>query len=206
MLINGIITAAGLSSRMQAFKPLLKLKEKTMIEYSVDSLLNAGVSQVVVVLGYRAGEVEALLHDRYDRSRVLCIHNPRYAETDMLISVKIGIEALNPCDAFYLLPGDMPAIHPDTFAALKEAMCRTQAAVTFPTFDGHREHPPLISWSCREMILEFDGEGGLREVWKQLEDRTAEVPVKDIGCMMDADTKEDYDNLVSYMGGAIWKL
>lgn len=199
MVINGIITAAGLSSRMQAFKPLLKLKEKTIIEYSVESLLNAGVSRVVVVLGYRGGEVEALLHDKYDPSRVLCIHNPRYAETDMLTSVKIGIEALNPCDAFYLLPGDMPAVHTDTFTALKEVMSRTQATVAFPTIDGHREHPPLISWSCKDTIIEFGGEGGLREVWKQLEDRTAAAPVEDMGCLMDADTKEDYDNLVSYI-------
>lgn len=199
MVINGIITAAGLSSRMQAFKPLLKLKEKTIIEYSVESLLNAGVNRVVVVLGYRGGEVEALLHDKYDLSRVLCIHNPRYAETDMLTSVKIGIEALNPCDAFYLLPGDMPAVHTDTFTVLKEVMSRTQAAVAFPAIDGHREHPPLISWSCKDTILEFDGEGGLREVWKQFEDRTAAVHVEDMGCLMDADTKEDYDNLVSYI-------
>lgn len=202
MVVNGIIAAAGLSSRMQAFKPLLELKEETMIECSIDSMLNAGVSQVVVVLGYRAGEVEALIYGKYDRSRVLCVYNPLFSETDMLASVKIGIASLNPCNAFYLLPGDMSAIHPDTFIALKKAMCRTKAAVAFPTIDGHREHPPLISWSCKELILESHGEGGLREVWKQLEDRSVEVPVKDIGCVMDADTKEDYDKLVSYIAKA----
>jgi len=102
---NGIILVAGLSSRMGDFKPLLKLDGKTMIEHSVDSMLHSGVNQVIVVLGYRGEEIEVLLKNKYDTSRLVFTHNLKYAETDMLSSVKIGIAALNKCDAFYLLPG-----------------------------------------------------------------------------------------------------
>jgi molybdenum cofactor cytidylyltransferase len=185
---------------MHAFKPLLKLKEKTMIEHSVDCMLHAGVNQVIVVLGYRAEEIEALLCEKYDRSRLVMIHNSNYAETDMLTSVKIGISALQSCEAFYLLPGDMPAIQTHTFLAVKEAMCRTHALVAFPAVDGYRKHPPLISWKCIEYILTFTKEGGLREVWKQLEAQIVTVPVEDVGCMLDADTMAEYDRLVDYMG------
>jgi CTP:molybdopterin cytidylyltransferase MocA len=202
MKINGIITAAGLSSRMQAFKPLLKPKGKTMIECSVDSMLDAGVSEIVVVLGYRAGEVEGLLRDKYDSSRVICVNNPLYKESDMLESVKTGIKGLSPCDAFYILPGDMPAIHQDTFRILTEEMSRMNAVAAFPIIDGHREHPPLISWDFKDKILEFHGEGGLREVFKQLENKALEVSVEDPGCRMDADTKDDYEKLVSYIAKA----
>lgn len=197
---NGIILAAGLSSRMQAFKPLLKLKDKTMIECCINSMLRAGVNQVIVVLGYRAKEVEAYLADKYDSSRLLFAYNQNYAETDMLTSIKIGVSALNPCDAFYLLPGDMPAIHTKTFRAVKEAMVRTQAMVAFPTVEGQRKHPPLISWQCKDLILNFKGEGGLREVWKKLVTQMATVPVDDFGCLIDTDTKEDYTKLVNYLG------
>lgn len=200
METNGIILAAGLSSRMKIFKPLLKLKEKTMIECSVDSMFHAGVNQVVVVLGYRAEEVEALLRNKYDCSRLLFIYNDKYAETDMLESVKIGISVLGTCDAFYLLPGDMPAINPKTFIAVKEVMCSTHAMVAFPTIDGYRKHPPLISWKCIDYILNFDKGGGLREMWKQFEDQIGTVPVEDYGCMIDADTKADYNRLVDYIG------
>lgn len=196
---NGIILAAGLSSRMNAFKPLLKLQGKTMIEHSIESMFHGGVKQVVVVVGYRADEIEVLLGGKYDGSRLIVIHNPRYAETDMLVSVKIGISALTPCSAFYLLPGDMPAIKTSTFFAVKEAMSRTNALVAFPTMDGYRKHPPLISWQCISDILTFEGEGGLRELWKQLEKNIITVPVDDIGCLLDADTKVDYGRLVDYM-------
>lgn len=200
MKTNGIILAAGLSSRMQAFKPLLKLKDKTIIEHSVDSMLNGGVNQVIVVLGYRADEVEDMLRIKYNDSQLLFIRNDKYAETDMLTSIKIGISKLNICDAFYLLPGDMPAINPKTFLAVKEAMCKTHAMVTFPAIDGHRKHPPLISWECIDYILKFNREGGLRELWKQLESQISTVAVEDYGCTIDADTKEDFNRLINYIG------
>lgn len=200
MKINGIILAAGLSSRMKAFKPLLKLKEKTIIEYSIDSMFNAGVDQIVLVLGFRGEEVQNLLLNKYESSKLRFIYNENYAESDMLTSIKIGISALETCDTFYILPGDMPAIKAETFHKVKESMKGTSAMVAFPTVNGHKKHPPLISWRCIEPILNFHGDGGLRGLWNSLKDNIATVPVDDFGCSMDADTKEDYTNLVRFMG------
>jgi CTP:molybdopterin cytidylyltransferase MocA len=59
--------------------------------------------------------------------------NPVYETTDMLASVKAGVQALDECDAFYLLPGDMPAVGTDTLSALASALERTDAKVVFPT-------------------------------------------------------------------------
>ena len=200
---NGIVLAAGLSSRMNAFKPLLKLQGKTIIEHSVESMFSGGTKQVVVVVGYRADEVERVLREKYDPSRLVVIHNPKYAQTDMLTSIKIGISALESCDAFYLLPGDMPAIQPSTFLAVKAVMEKTNAVVAFPTLDGYRKHPPLISWQCIARILAFEGEGGLRQVWKELVNEIVTVPVEDGGCLLDADTPLDYQQLVNYMALSI---
>jgi molybdenum cofactor cytidylyltransferase len=201
MKINGIILAAGLSSRMKAFKPLLKLKDKTIIECSIDSMFNAGVSKIVVVLGFRGKEVEMLLRNKYDCSRLKFIFNEKYAETDMFTSVKLGISAMESCDAFYLLPGDMPAIQIKTFLMVKESMERTSAIAVFPTINGRRKHPPLISWKCIELILKFNGDAGLRGLWNQIENQIVTVPIEDFGCTIDADTTEDYNRLVNYMDG-----
>ena len=198
MKVNGIVLAAGLSSRMKLFKPFLKLKEKTIIENSIDSMFNAGVNKVVVVLGYRAKEVEEFLYDKYDSSKLVCIYNDEYAETDMLTSIKIGISALDKCDAFYILPGDMPAINTQTFLIVKKAMCKINAMVSIPTINGYRKHPPLISWNFKDNILNFNKCGGLRELWKLFEEQIVTVPVEDLGCIIDADTKEDYNKLIYY--------
>lgn len=199
MNISGIVLAAGLSSRMKVFKPFLKLKEKTIIENSIDSMFKSGVEKVIVVLGYRGKEIQEFLQYKYDPLKIVFIYNDKYAETDMLTSIKIGISALDECDAFYILPGDMPVINTKTFLKVKEAMVKTNAVIAFPTINGYRKHPPLISKDLIDYIINFNSDGGLRELWKLFEDKIVNVIVDDLGCMMDADTKEDYDKLIDYI-------
>ena len=78
-VVNGLVLAAGMSSRMQDFKPLMTIQNKTMIEFTVDQLLESGVHQVVVVLGHRGEEVRRCLIRRPERQNRLCfVENPLY--------------------------------------------------------------------------------------------------------------------------------
>lgn len=193
--IGGLILAAGLSSRMGDFKPLLPLRGKTLIENTIDSLLLCGVSPVVVVLGYRGRELEALLRSRYVGDSVQTVFNPDYASTDMLASVKIGFAAAPPCDAFFLLPGDMPVVAKETFLAVYRALPETPAIV-FPTLEGYRKHPPLIDSRFLPEILQYDGTQGLRGFWKLHDSAVVTVPVDDLGCRTDLDTPAQYSSCV----------
>lgn len=199
MNINGVITAAGLSTRMGDFKPLMLLEGKTLIENCIDSMLDAGVTCVTVVLGYRADEIEALLSSRYNDDQLVLAYNTEYASTDMLTSVKIGIRSLPACDAFFLLPGDMPAVSASTFRALQKTWAQTHAKVVFPAMAGKRKHPPLVSYDCIRDILSYEGDNGLRGIWHRFEEQTDLVTVDDDGCRIDADTMEDYERLTEYM-------
>lgn len=190
--ICALILAAGLSSRMQDFKPLMPLRGKTLIENAVDSVLQGGAERVVVVTGYRGEELEPLLADRYG-SRMILARNENYRTTDMLRSVQVGCEAMSACDAFFLLPGDMPVVRQSTFERLLEARSKG-ALVIFPTLDGYRKHPPLIDASLVPEILSFHGEGGLRRLWSRFEADLQTVPVDDKGVWIDLDTQADYRN------------
>ena len=152
-----------------------------------------------MVLGHRADEVETLLGTRYAESVLRIVRNSDYATTDMLASVKVGVAALENCDAFYLLPGDMPAISRETFVIVKKAMEERKTLLSFPLFEGRKKHPPLIARSCIPRIMSFAGDGGLRALWGQLEKETVFTEVVDRGCSLDADTKEDYERLTEYM-------
>ena len=185
-----LVPAAGLSARMGDFKPLLPLRGRTLIENSIDSLLQSGAKTVTVVTGFRAAEVEAAL-EQYG-SLVHCVRNPDYARTDMLCSIRIGVRALPPCGAFYLLPGDMPVVSQPTFERLCKARNTKRASVIFPTLDGYRKHPPLIDARLIPEIASFHGRGGLRELWKKYENEILTVPVDDRGVRVDLDTADDY--------------
>lgn len=190
--ISGLILAAGCSSRMGAFKPLLPLKGSTIIEKSVDSLMLAGAHRIVVVTGYRAAEVESLLRERYG-DQLLYVRNKAYAQTDMLCSIKLGCQHIPPCRAFFLLPGDMPFVSLETLHLLMEAKTENALAV-FPLFKGRRKHPPLLDSRLLPRIIGFQAEGGLRELWHELGSQILDVPVEDEGVQIDLDTKEDYQH------------
>lgn len=189
--INSLILAAGLSSRMGDFKPLMPFRGKTLIENTIDSVLLGGAQTAVVVTGYRGDELEAFLKSRYGK-QVSFVRNPHYEETDMMESIQIGCLALPVCDAFFLLPGDMPVIHQSTFSKLKKARCADTVSVVIPTLEGYRKHPPLIDARLIPDILSFQGDGGLRQLWQQLGDRIQTVPVDDEGVWVDLDTQQDY--------------
>lgn len=200
MKVNGLILAAGMSSRMGDFKPLMKINNKTMIERSIDSMLMGGSYSVTLVLGYQGERIERLLKRKgYLEKNVILVYNKNYELTNMIDSVKIGISNIGECDAFYLLPGDMPAIKANTFIKVREAMDRTRAKAVFPTMDGYKKHPPLISIELVKDILEFNSDGGLREMWKELDSEIITVPVDDLGCNLDVDTKSQYINVCKYM-------
>lgn len=200
MKTGGVILAAGMSKRMGKFKPLLNLEDKTMIEHSVDVMLASGISEIVVVLGYRGKEIqEVLWKQRARRNYLTFAFNSEYETTQMLDSVKAGLRKLQGADAFYLLPGDMPAIDRSTYLALRKCMEKTGAKAVFPTWQGYRKHPPLIARELQDEIIQFQGKDGLRGFWGQIESGIETVSVNDQGCIMDADTKEEFVQISQYI-------
>lgn len=189
-MISALILAAGMSTRMEDFKPLLPLKGKTMIETTIGNVFAGGVEKAVVVTGYRGAEIEELLSGHFGK-RLCFVRNEEYQSRDMLYSIKTGVRVLRDCDGFFLVPGDMPVIDPRTFQLL-QSRWNEEKMVIFPTLDGYRKHPPLINARFIPSILNHNGEGGLRSLWSMHEDRILEVPVDDPGVWVDLDTQQDY--------------
>ena len=189
--VHALVLAAGQSRRMGEFKPLLPLRGRTLIENSVGSVLSGGAETAAVVTGHRADEVEDVLRRAFG-DRVRFVRNPDYASTDMLRSIQLGAAALPACEAFFLLPGDMPVVAESTYDKLLAAREREAACVIFPALRGHRKHPPLIDARLIPAILAFDGDGGLRGLWERYEDDIRAVPVDDAGVWVDLDTPADY--------------
>lgn len=194
--ILGLVPAAGRSSRMGEFKPLLPFRGRPLIVNAVGSLLSGGAERAVVVTGLRAAEVEAALENAFG-DRVRCVRNLDYARTDMLRSIQLGCAALEEAEALFLLPGDMPAVRPATLRALLDSRPAEAPYILFPVLDGRRRHPPLIHRTLLPEIASFRGDGGLRALWRLHESIIREVPVADEGVALDLDTPGDYQTLIN---------
>ncbi|MDA8335657.1 MAG: bifunctional UDP-N-acetylglucosamine diphosphorylase/glucosamine-1-phosphate N-acetyltransferase GlmU [Peptococcaceae bacterium] len=71
MPLAAVILAAGQGTRMKSALPkvLHPVAGRPMIEYVLDAVRGAGADRVIVVVGYEAGAVEALLTDRVEAVR-----------------------------------------------------------------------------------------------------------------------------------------
>ena len=189
--LSSLILAAGFSSRMGNFKPLMPFRGKTVIENTIDNVLSGGSQTAVVVTGFKSEQLGDFLKQRYG-SQILLVENQFFEKTDMMKSIQTGCHAMPPCDAFFLLPGDMPVVCPSTFEKLINARCPDIPSVVIPTLNGYRKHPPLIDGRLIADILSFQGNGGLRQLWRQREELIHTVPVEDEGVTIDLDTPQDY--------------
>lgn len=131
------------------------------------------------------------------------VRNRDYLHSEMLDSIKLGVASLGPCSDFFLLPGDIPMVSPATFRAIQKTHLCGENLVTFPTVDGRRKHPPLISARCIQRILSFQEAGGLRQLWKNMEQETGNVAVDDMGCTMDVDSPGDYEKILQYLARSV---
>ena len=192
MKIAGIITAAGLSTRMGDFKPLLSINGLPMIVHTVLSMKNAGLDPVCVVVGHRGDEIKPVLSD----IGVIIAENPSPETSDMLASIKFGLENIMDSDGFFLLPADMPLIPPDTFKAVINHAAKTKSSYTIPTVSGKRAHPPLIMKDCYKDIMSFTGSGGLPAALSCFAPQFVEAG--SAASNKDADYPEDFSQIAEY--------
>jgi putative nucleotidyltransferase with HDIG domain len=187
--LAAVIPAAGLSSRMGAFKPLLDLGGEPVVARVVGLFASLGVDPVIVVTGKRGEEVGAVAQ----RAGGVAVPNPAF-ERGMFSSVLTGVEALpDDIDAFFLLPADIPLVRPETIRRLMDAHDPARPGIHYPRFLGERGHPPLIGRRLIPAILEHDGSGGLRAVLERHEAEAHDVVVADEGIVRDLDYSEEYD-------------
>ena len=184
-----VITAAGLSSRMGAFKPALPIAGRPAILRLLDTFFSAGVSEAIVVTGFRQEILQELLADR---PHVTLVHNPAYRTTEMFDSVKTGLAALpEDCGQVLLIPADIPLVSAQTVRLVMEA----EGDLVFPSFQMRRGHPLKLRPHLVPALLQYSGEDGLRGALRALEIPPAYVTVEDSFILRDMDTPADYQAL-----------
>jgi molybdenum cofactor cytidylyltransferase len=183
-----ILLAAGRSSRMGEFKPLLPFGNKTVIECCIDSLREGGVETIVVVLGHRADDLRRKLIG------VSFAINPD-PDSEMGASIAAGIRELpDDAQATLIALADHPAVPPTVVTTVIEEW--TQGArIVVPTWQGRGGHPVLVDLSFRPELLNLTESGGLRALFETHREAVRRVPVNSPFVARDMDTWDDYRTL-----------
>lgn len=191
MQTAALITAAGMSSRMGEFKPMLNLGSITIAQRVVANFRQAGVDKIVMVTGCQAVTLERHLAG----SGVIFLRNEQYETTQMFDSVKIGLEYLrDKCGRVLFTPVDVPLFTAQTV----QKLLACDAPLACPVHGGRKGHPLLVAAGLLPQILSDCGEQGLKGAVDRCGAALTAVEVDDPGVLLDADTPEDYSALVEY--------
>jgi len=190
--ITGIVLTAGLSGRMNSFKPLLKLNNgKTFIQNIVTKLAFV-CDEIIVVTGFKSEKIEENLNAIEQNEKLIFVLNENY-KSGMFTSLQAGLT--NTKSKWYLYHFvDQPSLSLKFYFDFIK-----QIDIQFnwiqPTYNNRKGHPILFDNQVRELILQSSKNQTLREVThdKSINKKFWECKTELI--FQDIDTETDFINL-----------
>jgi molybdenum cofactor cytidylyltransferase len=193
--LAAVVLAAGASTRFGSAKPLAHLDGRPILEHVLDAIREAGIDQIVVVLGHSADEIE----DAIDWLDEQIVRNPDPSELSS--SLQIGVDALADADpapqAVIVALGDQPRTRPSVIRALVNAARTSELPVVVPRYaDGGGSNPVLLRREAFDLVDEAAGDRGLAPLLEARPELVLEVPVP--GSNPDVDTPADLEALQAH--------
>lgn len=191
-MLNGLILAAGESSRMKMPKALLRIGNLTFAETIAGKMKDCGVKPKLIA-GYHAMEIKEQLNNRPD---IEILENPSYQE-GQLSSLRTGLKSLqNTDDGVLVWPVDQPLIKAETVQAIVKAFEKQKNPVTIPVMQAKRGHPVMYGPEAVLTIISMDPSHTAKDLQAIYANKITFVEVEDSGILIDIDTPEDYQHYI----------
>lgn len=185
-MINAIIMASGLGTRMGKNKLLLKYKEVPIIENTFKEVKEIEFNQVIVVSQY---EEVLKLAENYGYKAVKN-ENAIIGQSE---SIKLGIINGGTCEGFMFFVGDQPFISKNDIEKIIDAFKEDHDYIVIPKYKDKTGNPVIFPYNKRSQLLELKGdEKGKQIVKKSIKIKYVEINER---ALFDIDTKEDYEKI-----------
>jgi molybdenum cofactor cytidylyltransferase len=195
-MFPGIVLAGGKSSRMGRPKALLPIGPSgdTFFDRITRTLLDAGVDDVIVVVGADADAIRAGVRPA---SGVRIVDNPDY-EQGQLTSLLAGLRAIHDAHSTAALVTliDVPLVSAVTVRTLIAAQLEHGAPVVRPVSNGRHGHPVIFSRNVFAELERADPAQGAKPIVRAHAAEMIEVVIHDEGAFTDIDTPEDYERFI----------
>lgn len=157
--VAAVVLAAGRASRFGSTKQLATIGGRPLLRIVVESILDAAIDEVVVVLGHDAERVAATL----DGTEVRRVHNERHAD-GLASSLAAGVGSLAEGTAAALVAlGDQPLPH-GVVNGLVAAWRAGDRPIVVPVYQGVIGNPVLFDASLFDRLVRLDGDRGARRL------------------------------------------
>ena len=170
-MISGVVLAAGTSSRFGSTKQVALVDGKPLVVHAIDTLRDAGVDELIVVVGHDAAVVEAVLPDD---ARV--VMNPRYRDGQATSLAAALHEVADNSEAAIVLQADQPGVTLDDLHALIAGFRATRKQIARLRYlDG--PGPALLSREIYAEAGHLHGDAGARLLIASHPEWVHEVPI-----------------------------
>jgi molybdenum cofactor cytidylyltransferase len=187
-VIAAVVLAAGSGSRFGGTKQLAVLDGTPLVRHAVDAAREAGIADIVLVVGH---EADAVAHAA--GPDVAVVRNPRHAEGQSR-SLIVGIDALGEdVDAAIVLLADQPGITAEMVRALVDAAsARPEPILRLRFLDS--PGPALLGREVWDELRALEGDAGARALIERRPDAVFDVNIP-TAAPADVDTPEDLERL-----------
>jgi molybdenum cofactor cytidylyltransferase len=194
-MVTAIVLAAGSSQRMgDVNKLLLKYKNKTIIETTIENIITAKLNKVIVVTGYETEKIKAVI----EHLPVDIIYNSTY-EKGMTTSIQAGIEHAKE-GGYMICLADMFMISPEEYVLMKktfEKSFRLNAKYIYvPRYKEKKGNPVIFSPYYKDAILEHKEMEGCKEILQSNMENIFWIDMPNDHILQDMDFYEDYEKLI----------
>ncbi|MCH4887801.1 nucleotidyltransferase family protein [Acidaminobacter sp. JC074] len=187
MKVDGIILAAGLSSRMVDNKLLLAFRESFIIRHIVMVLLESNLDRLVIVTGRDEDKVKHTL----EGLPVEFVHNKDY-KTGQSSSVSLGVKHLKDSQAIMFFMGDQPLIKAEIINDMIGSFLISDKSILVPYYHEKRGNPVIFQSKWFDKLMDLSGDYGGRYIIKAHPEELEKYIIKEKHFFLDVDTKENY--------------
>lgn len=172
-------------------KQLLRIDGKTVLERTLENVRASLASEIVLVLGYAADEVEKQL----STSGIRVVRNAEYQQ-GMGASLRAGLAAVGAeATAALIILADQPLVQAATMNQLMEGHLHGRPQILIPTYRGFRGNPVLLDRSVFPEVQGLSGDVGCRAIFGDHTEGIRKLAVDDPGILLDIDSPADVENL-----------
>lgn len=190
MKISGLIIAAGLSGRMNSFKPILKIKDQTIIQIIAKKLLHI-CDNVVIITGYNSNLIEGIFEAS---NRLKLVYNENYTK-GMFTSLKRGINELLNSDWIIYHFVDQPLLPSNFYNEFVDQIDEEYNWIQ-PAYNSTKGHPILLAKPIYQTILRESDESSLKLVSNNHHVKKLIWDCKYPQILDDLDTPEEFEKLL----------
>lgn len=197
MKITAIILASGFSKRFKGNKLLTLYKEKPLIMHIADKVIRQDFYEVIIVSQY--DEILSLVSSTRSSKGIIRTVKNNNPQRGISESIKLGLKASQPCDAYMFFVGDAPLISEETIEAMMHMYNGIEAkenAILCPFYEGKRGNPVVFAQTYKEELLELSGDEGGKQVIARHSKCVVGYEVGHQKELFDIDTQLDFNQLL----------